>query len=82
MSNLIQNPSFEEGLNFWSADNVTVNDNNPFEGTATARLGPGIASITQDILLGIPRASSVELCSRSSFNHRSGQPDGDCQVAG
>ncbi len=57
MSNLIQNPSFEEGLNFWSAHNVTVNDNNPFEGTATARLGPGIASITQDILLGIPRAS-------------------------
>jgi hypothetical protein len=57
MSNLIQNPSFEEGLNFWSAHNVTVSDNNPFEGTATARLGPGIASITQDILLGIPKAS-------------------------
>ncbi len=57
MSNLIQNPSFEEGLNFWSAHNVTVSDNNPFEGTATARLGPGIASISQDILLGIPRSS-------------------------
>ncbi|MGD0152338.1 MAG: hypothetical protein ABSC17_01045 [Thermacetogeniaceae bacterium] len=57
MSNLIQNPSFEEGLNFWSAHNVTISDNNPFEGTATARLGPGIASITQDILLGIPRSS-------------------------
>jgi hypothetical protein len=57
MSNLIQNPSFEEGLNFWSATNVSVNDNNPFEGTATARLGPGIASITQDVLLGIPRSS-------------------------
>jgi len=57
MSNLIQNPSFEEGLNFWSATNASVNDNNPFEGTATARLGPGIASITQDVLLGIPRSS-------------------------
>jgi hypothetical protein len=57
MSNLIQNPSFEEGLSFWSAHNASVSDNNPFEGTATARLGPGIASITQDVLLGIPRSS-------------------------
>jgi hypothetical protein len=57
MSNLIQNPSFEEGLNFWSAHNVTVSDANPFEGTATARLGPGIASISQDVLLGIPKSS-------------------------
>ncbi len=57
MSNLIQNPSFEEGLSLWSAHNTSVSDNNPFEGTATARLGPGIASITQDVLLGIPRSS-------------------------
>jgi hypothetical protein len=45
MSNLIQNPSFEEGLSFWSAHNASVSDNNPF------------ASITQDVLLGIPRSS-------------------------
>lgn len=57
MSNLIQNPSFEEGLNFWNAHNVTISDSNPFEGTAAAQLGPGIASISQDVLLDIPRSS-------------------------
>jgi hypothetical protein len=51
MSNLIQNPTFEEGLNYWNANNVTLSTGNPFVGTASARLGPGVANISQDVLL-------------------------------
>ncbi|WP_088553695.1 hypothetical protein [Calderihabitans maritimus] len=49
MPNLVQNPGFEAGLAGWTATNVTPADVNPFEGTAAARLGPGIASLFQDI---------------------------------
>lgn len=49
MPNLVQNPSFEAGLAGWVANNVTPSDFNPFEGTAAARMGPGIASVFQDV---------------------------------
>ena len=49
MSNRVQNPSFEAGLDSWEFSNVNVVDTNPFEGTASARMGPGVASIFQDI---------------------------------
>ncbi|MEW6228287.1 MAG: hypothetical protein AB1700_09395 [Bacillota bacterium] len=49
MPNLVQNPSFESGLAGWTATNVTPSDFNPFEGTAAARMGPGVASLFQDI---------------------------------
>ncbi|MCY6370171.1 hypothetical protein [Clostridium ganghwense] len=48
-SNFVQNPSFERGLSNWTSNNVTIANNNAFEGTASARLGPGIASLHQDI---------------------------------
>ncbi|OPX86154.1 MAG: hypothetical protein A4E53_03063 [Pelotomaculum sp. PtaB.Bin104] len=49
--NLLQNLSFETGLTGWTTDNATAADNNPFEGTQVARLGPGVASIFQDVSL-------------------------------
>ncbi len=57
MSNLIMNPSFEEGLSYWDANNVTLSTGNPFDGTASARLGPGVANISQDVLLEILETS-------------------------
>ncbi len=49
--NLLQNPSFEIGLFGWETNNVITADNNPFEGTQVARLGPGVASMFQDVSL-------------------------------
>lgn len=57
MSNLVQNPSFEAGLTDWVANNVSIADFNPFEGTAAARMGPGIASLFQDVDLRGPVVS-------------------------
>ena len=50
--NLLQNPSFESGLSFWQADNVMTTDTSPAEGTQVASLGPGVASLYQDVALG------------------------------
>lgn len=59
MPNLVANPSFEAGLTGWNFSNVTIADANPFEGTAAARMGPGIASLFQDVsLVGCPKLSS------------------------
>ncbi len=51
--NLLQNPSFESGLAFWQADNVITTDTSPAEGTQAASLGPGVASLYQDVALGL-----------------------------
>jgi hypothetical protein len=50
--NLLQNASFESDLTFWHADNVTSVDTSPAEGTQAASLGPGVASLYQDVVLG------------------------------
>ena len=50
-NNLVQNPSFEEGLTGWESNNAATTDNNPFEGTQVASLGPGVASLFQDVAL-------------------------------
>ena len=72
MPNLVQNPSFEAGLNGWTFTNVTPADFNPFEGTQVARLGPGVASIFQDIpIIGFFKPSfklSFAVESPFSFN--------------
>lgn len=62
MPNLVQNPGFEAGLAGWTATNVAVVNGNPFEGTASARMGPGMASIFQDIPI-IPLLGSSYLLS-------------------
>lgn len=49
MPNLIQNPSFEMGLLDWRFVNASIADDNPLEGTAVARLGPGVSSLFQDV---------------------------------
>lgn len=49
--NLVQNPSFETDLSSWEIDNVTIHNSSPFEGTQVASLGPGIASMYQDVPL-------------------------------
>lgn len=50
--NLLQNSSFESDLTFWQADNVTTVDTTAAEGTQAASLGPGVASLFQDVVLG------------------------------
>lgn len=50
-NNLLQNPSFETGLTGWEWNNVIAADYNPFEGTQVARMGPGVASLFQDVSL-------------------------------
>ncbi|MDD3653973.1 MAG: hypothetical protein PHO01_07295 [Desulfotomaculaceae bacterium] len=50
-NNLLQNPSFEAGLNGWETSNVIVADNDPFEGTQVARMLTGVASMFQDVPL-------------------------------
>lgn len=62
--NLIQNPSFESGLSEWVSDNVKATDNNPFEGTQAAMMGPGVASMFQDVSLPFQCKSPLFL----SFN--------------
>ena len=51
--NLLQNPSFESDLAFWQASNVITTNSSPAEGTQAASLGPGVASLYQDVLLGL-----------------------------
>ena len=55
--NLLQNPGFEAGLSGWDAStNVKAMDQNPFEGTQVAQMGPAKAFIFQDIsLVGVER---------------------------
>ncbi len=50
--NLLQNSSFELDLAFWQSNNVATSDTNAAEGTQVARLGPGVASLYQDVALG------------------------------
>lgn len=50
-ANLVTNPSFETGLSGWETDNVVTSNDDPFEGTRVAKLGPGVASMFQDISL-------------------------------
>lgn len=50
-NNLIQNPSFEEGLTGWVTDNVITANDEPFEGNQVARLGQGVASMFQDVAI-------------------------------
>ncbi|HWP98769.1 MAG TPA: hypothetical protein VN426_18150 [Syntrophomonadaceae bacterium] len=65
--NLVQNPSFETGLTGWVSENTTVTDSIPYEGMQTALLGPGPASIFQDIALSNQQLFPMFL----SFNMRS-----------
>lgn len=50
-NNLVQNSSFEAGLAGWEWTNVTLINDNPFEGTQRALLGEGVASLYQDVSL-------------------------------
>lgn len=50
-SNLVQNPSFEADYDYWRSYNVSITDSNVFEGTAVVSLGPGTASLYQDVSL-------------------------------
>jgi len=63
-NNLLQNPSFEAALAGWETDNVRVTDDTPVEGTQVASLGPGVASMFQDIPLNNRTPSPLFL----SFN--------------
>lgn len=47
--NLVLDPSFEAQYYFWRTDNVIFTNNSPFEGAIQARLGPGPASVSQEI---------------------------------
>lgn len=54
-NNLLENPSFELNLTGWEGDNVSIVGRQeltkPFEGTSVARMGQGIASLSQDVSL-------------------------------
>lgn len=50
-NNLLQNPSFEAGLDDWVTSNVTAADSTSFEGTQVARMGSDVASLFQDVAL-------------------------------
>lgn len=52
-NNLLQNPSFEAGLDGWLVNNVFATNDTPFEGTQSARMGQGVASLSQDVELTI-----------------------------
>lgn len=41
MSNLVQNPGFEVGLDGWDTTNVVVANENPFEGHSISQNGTG-----------------------------------------
>lgn len=47
--NLVQDPSFEASNSYWWTDNTYIADTSVFEGTAVARLGPGVASVFQEL---------------------------------
>ncbi|MDD4802338.1 MAG: hypothetical protein PHF24_05280 [Syntrophomonas sp.] len=49
--NLVQDPSFEAQYLYWYANNVNFTNTSVFEGAVQARLGPGIASLTQEFSL-------------------------------
>ncbi len=50
-NNLLQNLSFEAGLDGWVTSNVTAADSSSFEGTQVARMGSSVASLSQDVAL-------------------------------
>jgi len=50
-NNSVQNPSFEADLTSWEYDNVSIASGNTFEGTQVANIGPGVASLFQDVSL-------------------------------
>lgn len=51
--NLVQNPSFENGLNGWTAVNtIAVTPDNPYEGASVARVGSEGGVLFQDVPLG------------------------------
>ena len=66
MSNLIQNPGFEDGLSSWSFNNANLSSENAFEGCRTARMGPGSANLYQDIKIPssfyTTTASQLKVC--------------------
>ncbi len=49
--NLVKNPGFENGLEHWLTAGVNAGNDNPAEGTQVAILGPGVASLSQDVEL-------------------------------
>lgn len=51
MPNLVLNPGFNGNLDNWNITNVSLADLNPYEGVASARLGPGVASLRQTVTL-------------------------------
>jgi len=51
--NLLQNPGFESGLEFWYSNNVTLADTVPAEGTQVATMNGGVACLSQDVALDL-----------------------------
>lgn len=49
--NLVQDPSFESQYFSWQQSNVLFTDNSVYEGAIQARLGPGVASLFQELSL-------------------------------
>ena len=47
--NLLKNPSFENGLEFWTSNNARTSNDTPAEGTQVPILASGVASITHDV---------------------------------
>ncbi len=78
-NNLVQNPSFETDLSQWATDNVTTTESTPFEGTQAARLGPGEASMYQDISLAKVNCMPL-LLSFNAVSPTSNQFNGDLLV--
>ncbi len=59
--NLVKNPGFEDGLEHWILAGVNTGNNDPAEGTQVAILGPGVASISQDVELCLWRRQPLLL---------------------
>lgn len=49
--NLVQDPSFENQFVFWQATNTLFTNTNVYEGLIQARMGPGVASLAQELSL-------------------------------
>ncbi|MGI6404492.1 MAG: hypothetical protein ACOX0K_09890 [Oscillospiraceae bacterium] len=49
--NLVQDPSFENQFSYWQVTNGTFTNTNVYEGAIQARLGPGVASLAQELSL-------------------------------
>lgn len=82
--NLLENPSFESGLDGWSSSNVTVvgkeaGVSRPFEGVSIASMNRGISSLSQDVLLEAS-CNSPLLVSFQIFRGAPGGPIGDLIV--